>query len=158
VSPPPNTFSLISFLRFLENGRKDWDGPGRYPQQRGCTPLCVYYLFPSRSPKFIPVLDREKLQPSMTRYFTKLSVDRPVWRNNFFFQVIDEHTATDIDPLELGWSETMGGPEDRSKPKRVFPSIVQPSTIIYRSERQTLRRLPRTGAVVFTCVYFRPLK
>jgi hypothetical protein len=125
----------------------------------GDVPHCACTtFFLSRSPQFIPVLDREKLQPSMTRYFTKLSVDRPVWRNNFFFQVIDEHKATDIDPLELGWSETMGGPEDRSKPKRVFPSVVQPSTIIYRSERQTLRRLPRTGAVVFTCVYFRPLE
>jgi hypothetical protein len=136
--------------------RLEW--PWTISTTAGMYPIVRALPFLSRLLKFISALDREKLQPSMTRYFTKLSVDRPVWRNNFFFQVIDEHKATDIDPLELGWSETMGGPEDRSKPKRVFPSVVQPSTIIYRSERQTLRRLPRTGAIVFTCVYFRPLK
>jgi hypothetical protein len=88
----------------------------------------------------------------MTRFFRKLAVEKPVWRNNFFFQVIDEHQAGDLDPLELAWCEGMGGREDRSQPRREFPPAVKSSTIIYRTERQTLRRLPRTGAIVFTYV------
>lgn len=98
------------------------------------------------------ISDQEKLQPSMTRFFRKLEVEKPVWRNNFFFQVIDDHESDHIDPLNLAWCENMGGPEDGSQPKRFFSPRVKPSTIVYRTERQTLRRLPRTGALLFTWV------
>jgi hypothetical protein len=95
-------------------------------------------------------VDKERLQPSMSKFFRRLDVAKPVWRNNFFFQAIDEHDVSDLDPLELAWSETMGGPEDATLPKRPYTPKVMPSTIMYRSEKQTLRRLPKTGAIVFT--------
>jgi hypothetical protein len=126
----------------------------------GDVPHCASFLHTSYGARSLTAeRDREKLQPSMTRFFTKLGVDKPVWRNNYFFQVIDEHEVDDLDPLELGWSESTGGPEDRSKAKRDFPPVIKPSTIVYRSERQTLRRLPRTGAIVFTIrTYVVPLE
>lgn len=50
-----------------------------------------------RVPKF-----KEKLQFSMNRFFLKLPVDKPVTRNNYFFQLGDD----------LSWSDPSIGPED----------------------------------------------
>jgi len=101
-----------------------------------------------------------KLNLSMARFFKRLPVDKPVVRNNYTFQVVDEHRADgDIDPTELAWSTTMKGDEDMNiRPGWVVDSSekqggavpVTPSTLWLRTERQTLRRLPRTGAIVFT--------
>ncbi|KIJ70420.1 hypothetical protein HYDPIDRAFT_105135 [Hydnomerulius pinastri MD-312] len=112
---------------------------------------------------------KEKLQMSMERFFRRMPLDKPVIRNNYFMQVVkppkatepgdeprldvEEETASDIDPEELGWSESTNGPEDAfshghghsAKPA----SYLAPSTLRLRSERQTLRRLPRTGAIIF---------
>lgn len=90
--------------------------------------------------------------------------------------------TTSLDPSELGWAITMKGdenliasegerwlrdingaltevteftqtPEDSPKPKEVTPDMVW-----MRTERQTLRRLPKTGALVFTIrVYQTPV-
>lgn len=112
---------------------------------------------------------KEKLQTSMTRFFKRMPVDKPVIRNNYFVQICkpsshvadtdaearpDKECALEIDPEELGWSETTNGPEDtlvhghgHAGPSSA--SYVAPSTLRLRSERQTLRRLPRTGAIVF---------
>ncbi|KIJ68855.1 hypothetical protein HYDPIDRAFT_125909 [Hydnomerulius pinastri MD-312] len=112
---------------------------------------------------------KEKLQLSMNRFFKRLPLDKPVIRNNYSIQVvkpskapegddeprldIEEDTISDIDPEELSWSESLNGPEDdfahgRGHGTREVPYLA-PSTLRLRSERQTLRRLPRTGAVVF---------
>lgn len=48
---------------------------------------------------------------SLNRFFSKMKVDRPVLRHNFFFQVIDNKHAESVDPEELGWSDTTNGPE-----------------------------------------------
>jgi hypothetical protein len=52
---------------------------------------------------------------SLHRFFQKMRVDRPVLRNNFFFQIIEdcpEKTQGDlVDPEELAWSDTTNGPE-----------------------------------------------
>ncbi|KAF9224330.1 hypothetical protein BS17DRAFT_779645 [Gyrodon lividus] len=113
---------------------------------------------------------KEKLQMSMERFFKRMPVDKPVIRSNYFMQVIkppkgaqaidkeprldvEEETASDVDPEELSWSESTNGREDEflhghghsAKPA----SYLAPSTLRLRSERQTLRRLPRTGAIVF---------
>jgi hypothetical protein len=64
-----------------------------------------------------------------------------------------------IDPDELAWSNTTLGPEklyDDGKPHALKPSEatlanqIKPSMLRLRTERTTLRRLPRTGAIVFT--------
>ncbi|CAF1427431.1 unnamed protein product [Rotaria sordida] len=94
-------------------------------------------------PKF-----KEKLQFSMERFFRKLTPESPVIRHNYFIQT-DEH---------LAWSESIGSEDtfgigwDNAQPD---PPIEK---IHFRSERQTLRRLPRSGAILFTIhPYFIPI-
>jgi hypothetical protein len=109
---------------------------------------------------------KEKLQTSMEKFFRRMPVDKPVIRNNYFMQICKPSTHVEvedeprleveeevIDPEELGWSESTNGPEDtfshghgHAAPPAPY---LAPSTIRLRSERQTLRRLPRTGAIVF---------
>lgn len=110
---------------------------------------------------------KEKLQTSMEKFFRRMPVDKPVIRNNYFMQVCkpsaevadnDDEPRLDveeesIDPEELGWSESTNGPEEsfsHGHGHAAAPApYLAPSTIRLRSERQTLRRLPRTGAIVF---------
>ncbi|VDC06240.1 unnamed protein product [Peniophora sp. CBMAI 1063] len=151
---------------------------------------------------------KEKLQLSMNRFFSRLPVDKPVVRNNWFFQaVLPRDVADPHDPEELGWYKSVMGSEDdfvhvpssyllemealakektgKQHPAQAYdaekpqatttkqqkckagadnetPSPVLPITvdrIRLRSERQTLRRLPRTGAIVFTVrTYKTPLE
>lgn len=108
---------------------------------------------------------------SMERFFQRLSADKPVSRNNYFFQVVkpsppadaENQGEEDVDPEELSWATSSHGPEDSFthahpayQPSRPTP---MPSTIRLRSERQTLRRLPRTGAILFTVrTYLTPVE
>jgi alpha-1,2-mannosyltransferase len=94
-------------------------------------------------PKF-----KEKLQHSMERFFQKMTPQHPVLRYNYFIQTDGE----------LAWSPSIG-PEDKFgigwDNAKTNPPIEQ---IHFRSERQTLRRLPRSGAILFTIrPYFIPL-
>ena len=81
-------------------------------------------------------------------------------------------TLLDVDPGELAWAVTMNGDEETSDYERAkhineqydengYPTSLQyrlekvetpatAETLYLRTERQTLRRLPRTGAIVFT--------
>ena len=111
--------------------------------------------------------DKEKLQTSMERYFKRMAVGTPVVRNNYFIQVVkppsedgragdqrrSDMTEDEVDPEELAWSESTNGPEDdfqHGHGHSADPAAyLAPSTLRVRSERQTLRRLPRTGAIVF---------
>lgn len=115
-------------------------------------------------------IDREKLQTSLARFFQRLPVDKPVLRNNYFFQIVrpadDPDRQASIDPDELAWSDTTNGDEDHFEQKTKEPTLeaqesgevqFQPpkptdsvENIRLRTERQSLRRLPRTGAIVFT--------
>lgn len=108
---------------------------------------------------------------SMERYFRRMAVDTPVVRNNYFVQVVkppckderagderrsnmtEDEMASEVDPEELAWSESTNGPEDdfhNGHGHGAEPAAyLAPATLRIRSERQTLRRLPRTGAIVF---------
>lgn len=120
---------------------------------------------------------------SMDRFFRRMPLDKPVVRNNYSFQVVQEPGARrpppapgsllDVDPDELAWAATMNGDENKSEYERARHICDQadvtawkpeqeeeeegkerntqtaPETFRLRTERQTLRRLPRTGAVVF---------
>ncbi|KAJ7027886.1 hypothetical protein C8F04DRAFT_1120971 [Mycena alexandri] len=99
----------------------------------------------------------EKLHSSLARFFRRLAVDKPVVRNNYFVQVSPPSSATlSVDPDELAWGENVLGPEDDYGGTKgsSFGSppvlVVTPQTLRLRTERQTLRRLPRSGAIVFT--------
>ncbi|KAJ7132215.1 hypothetical protein C8R44DRAFT_773379 [Mycena epipterygia] len=100
---------------------------------------------------------QEKLHTSLERFFRRLSIDKPVVRNNYFIQVSPPASATpSIDPDELAWGENVLGSEDEYGGTKgsSFGSppvlIVSPQTLRLRTERQTLRRLPRSGAIIFT--------
>jgi len=106
------------------------------------------------------VADEEKLQPSLTRFFRRLSPNSPVERKNWFIQVLPPTSAPAPSQLEeLAWAEGTYGPEDMlDKAPRPAPPEPLPERMRLRVERQTLRRLPRSGAIVFTIrVYMTPL-
>ncbi|KAJ5901844.1 hypothetical protein N7495_002372 [Penicillium taxi] len=91
---------------------------------------------------------REKLERGMMSLFRRLKPEEPVVRNNYFIQVDDC----------VAWSYSLGS-EDSPSPS--FNSAEKNKAIehhFFRSERQSLRRLPRSGAVVFTIrTYFEPV-
>jgi len=113
---------------------------------------------------------RERLQNSLNRFFFKMTVDKPVLRNNYFFQIVRKENDPDrlasIDPDELAWSDTTNGDEDIYDQTLKGPSVEaqqsaqtqfqppEPTTTVenirLRTERQSLRRLPRSGAIAFT--------
>ncbi|KAH8177784.1 alpha-1,2-mannosyltransferase [Sarocladium implicatum] len=94
---------------------------------------------------------REKLETGMNKFFARLRPEELYSRFNYFIQVDDE----------LAWSSSIG-PEDGPDGARGWDAAEKDKAIEhhwFRSERQTLRRLPRTGAVVFTIrTYFVPVK
>ncbi|KAF5381434.1 hypothetical protein D9757_009046 [Collybiopsis confluens] len=116
----------------------------------------------------------KRLQVGMNRHFQRMSVDKPVIRNNYSIQVVPpEHVrlpGTELssldpildddrlfDPEEISWSSYANGPEDTFPHGNRYPVVsekpelivVSPENLRMRSERQTLRRLPLTGAIVF---------
>jgi len=98
---------------------------------------------------------KEKLEMSMERFFKRMPLDKPVIRDNYFMQIIkptqpdnrearldaEEATMSEVDPEELGWSESTNGREEdfvhghghSAKPA----SYLAASTLRLRSERQT---------------------
>jgi hypothetical protein len=91
-----------------------------------------------------------KLQTSMNRFFKNMPVDKLVTRNNFFIQLDDG----------LHWSPRMG---DQSSAEvasweKANSTGLTVEEIHFRSERQSLRRLPRSKALMFTIrTYFVPV-
>ncbi|KAI9778749.1 MAG: mannosyltransferase [Peltula sp. TS41687] len=91
---------------------------------------------------------KEKLEKGMTNFFRRVQPSNPVLRNNYFLQVDSDlawsHSIGDEDSDGIGW---FTAEKNRA---------VQHHWL--RSERQSLRRLPRSGAVVFTIrTYFHPV-
>jgi hypothetical protein len=94
---------------------------------------------------------RERLERGMANFFRRVRPEEMVARHNYFLQVDDN----------LAWSESIGS-EDSSANGVVGWSTAEKNRAIehhyFRSERQTLRRLPRSGGVVFTIrTYFLPV-
>jgi len=80
----------------------------------------------------VPGFDRDLGRPTAT-FFDRLAVERPVWRLNW----------TLLDTAELH----LASPSAR----RASGGVVEPArSLWFRVERQTLRRLRRSGAIVFT--------
>ena len=114
------------------------------------------------SPVITMATDREKLHLSIGRFMKRLPVEKPVVRYNYTFQVVDPTVSRPddeklVDRDELGWSSTMMGEEfpdgrvtGHGESRRKLENAVTPEMIVLRTERQTLRRLPKTGAILFT--------
>ena len=97
-------------------------------------------------PKF-----KSKLEKGMMSFFRRIQPQSPVIRNNYFIQVDDE----------LAWSPSIG-PEDGEHTQSAGWDTAEKNKAVtnhhFRSERQSLRRLPRSGGVVFTIrTYFEPI-
>ncbi|KAJ8070806.1 hypothetical protein OCU04_001168 [Sclerotinia nivalis] len=93
---------------------------------------------------------KTKLEKGMMNFFRRVQPNAPVQRNNYFIQVDDQ----------LAWSSSIG-PEN-GEPGSVSWDTAEKNRAVehhwFRSERQTLRRLPRSGGVVFTIrTYFHPM-
>ena len=94
---------------------------------------------------------KSKLEKGMMNFFRRVQPNAPVLRNNYFLQVDDD----------LAWSSSIG-PEDGDETQAVGWATAEKNKAIenhyFRSERQSLRRLPRSGGVVFTIrTYFEPI-
>ncbi|KAL1633471.1 hypothetical protein SLS56_002856 [Neofusicoccum ribis] len=93
---------------------------------------------------------KTKLEKGMMNFFRRVKPENPVVRNNYFIQVDDD----------LAWSYSIG-PEDGEEGTIGWFSAEKDRAIkhhFFRSERQSLRRLPRSGGVVFTIrTYFHPI-
>jgi alpha-1,2-mannosyltransferase len=91
---------------------------------------------------------KEKLEKGMMNFFRRLKPEDAVVRNNYFIQV-DE---------SLPWSYSIGSEDAESVSWNTAEKDKAISHHYFRSERQSLRRLPKTGAVVFTIrTYFEPI-
>ena len=91
---------------------------------------------------------REKLERGMLSFFSRLRCEQMYSRNNYFIQVDDS----------LAWSWSIGSEDARDISWGTAEKDRAVEHHMFRSERQTLRRLPRTGAVVFTIrTYFHPI-
>ncbi|OGM48590.1 hypothetical protein ABOM_002477 [Aspergillus bombycis] len=91
---------------------------------------------------------KEKLEKGMLNFFRRLRPEDPVLRNNYFIQV-DE---------SLPWSHSIGSEDGETVSWNTAEKNRAIENHFFRSERQSLRRLPRTGAVVFTIrTYFEPI-
>ncbi|CAH6722258.1 hypothetical protein CLIB1444_08S05402 [[Candida] jaroonii] len=94
-------------------------------------------------PKF-----KEKLQSGMEKFFVRLTCDKPVVRNNYFLQTDDQ----------LGWSVSIGNEFKGKVGWGTADEATEIEKIHLRSERQSLRRLPKSGAIIFTVrTYFIPI-
>ncbi|KAF4305565.1 hypothetical protein GTA08_BOTSDO06176 [Botryosphaeria dothidea] len=92
----------------------------------------------------------QKLRKSMNRFFKSMTPEKAVTRNNFFIQIDDG----------LHWSHRMGDQngDEVASWATADSADLKLEEIYFRSERQTLRRLPRSGALMFTVrTYFEPV-
>lgn len=90
----------------------------------------------------------EKLHTGMAKFFLRLTCDKPVVRNNYFIQA----------DSNLAWSTSIGDEADEVVGWNTAHQATKIEQLNFRSERQSLRRLPKSGAVVFTIrTYFLPI-
>ncbi|TGZ78149.1 hypothetical protein EX30DRAFT_310449, partial [Ascodesmis nigricans] len=95
----------------------------------------------------VPGYER-KLKTGMNRFFERLRVEDVVARHNYFIQVDDS----------LPWSHSIGNEDGEHVGWFSAEKATDIEKIHFRSERQSLRRLPKTGAIIFTIrTYFLPI-
>jgi alpha-1,2-mannosyltransferase len=91
---------------------------------------------------------KSKLEKGMLNFFRRVKPEAPVLRNNYFIQVDDE----------LAWSSSIGSEDSQGIGWNTAEKNRAVENHYFRSERQSLRRLPRSGGVVFTIrTYFHPV-
>ncbi|KAM0756363.1 hypothetical protein T439DRAFT_27473 [Meredithblackwellia eburnea MCA 4105] len=99
---------------------------------------------------------KEKLKFSMERFFQKMKVDKPVQRNNYFFQTNGVLPWNPASGPEDAFDQSLHGVNPELLPTSTDPSWTRPAPVSnatdvwFRTERQTLRRMPKTGCILFT--------
>uniref|UniRef100_A0A7I4CND3 Uncharacterized protein n=1 Tax=Physcomitrium patens TaxID=3218 RepID=A0A7I4CND3_PHYPA len=101
----------------------------------------------------VPLLANE-IGSAVYQFFTRLKVGKPVWRANW--AIVDDPTLFQSLNEEDIYAAIQG------KKRRTFDSTAHRGTVssqlFTRCERETLMKLPRSGAIVFTIrTYIRPL-
>lgn len=90
----------------------------------------------------------------MSRLFLKMRPDRPVSRNNYFMQVGDDIAwSADTNGPEEYFDQAIHGPKEGSEGAKMFAGVKRAERkedVWFRTERQTLRRMPKTGCILFT--------
>lgn len=90
----------------------------------------------------------EKLETSMMKFFKRIKCEDVYCRNNYFIQVDDC----------LPWSPSIGNEDSEVVDWNTAEKDKAIANHWFRSERQSLRRLPKSGAVCFTIrTYFIPV-
>ncbi|CDR41447.1 CYFA0S07e02234g1_1 [Cyberlindnera fabianii] len=88
------------------------------------------------------------LKKGMEKFFQRITPEAPIVRNNYFIQTDDR----------LDWSSSIGDENKQNVGWYTADKATDINQIWYRSERQSVRRLPLTGACVFTIrTYFIPM-
>ncbi|KAL1592272.1 hypothetical protein SLS60_011349 [Paraconiothyrium brasiliense] len=113
---------------------------------------------------------QEKLMKSMNRFFARMTPEQPVIRNNvsslsmiFPLRIIAHAFMKFFIQLDNGlhWSHRMGDEKNVDQVASWATANSKDLTIDeihFRSERQSLRRLPKSGALMFTIrTYFEPV-
>ncbi|ODV83937.1 hypothetical protein CANARDRAFT_29655 [[Candida] arabinofermentans NRRL YB-2248] len=91
---------------------------------------------------------KEKLMTPMDKFFLRQTPDKPVVRNNYFLQTDDD----------LAWSTSIGDENNEVVGWYTANEATDITKLYYRSERQSLRKLPLTGVTIFTIrTYFLPV-
>ncbi|KAK5168738.1 uncharacterized protein LTR77_006047 [Saxophila tyrrhenica] len=90
----------------------------------------------------------EKLEKGMRNFFRRVTPEKPVVRNNYFLQMDGD----------LAWSSSIGSEDNEGAGWGTAEVGTGVEGLHLRCERQSLRRLPRSGGVVFTIrTYFCPI-
>ncbi|ODV95553.1 hypothetical protein PACTADRAFT_34118 [Pachysolen tannophilus NRRL Y-2460] len=89
------------------------------------------------------------LKAGMEKFFQRQTCDKPVVRNNYFIQTDNN----------LAWSDSIGDESNDSIGWYTAPKVKNIENCYFRSERQSVRRLPISGAMIFTVrTYFLPVE
>ncbi|CAI5757634.1 unnamed protein product [Candida verbasci] len=132
------------------------DDDGAYSLESGCICLAGFWRLKDKFKMKLDEIHKSgdvpqyetKLKSGMNKFFKRLTVNSPVIRNNYFIQT-DEH---------LHWSKSIGSEHEKNIGWYTAPEAKDINQLYFRSERQSLRRLPISGAVVFTIrTYFLPV-
>ncbi|GAA5851708.1 hypothetical protein JCM8547_001180 [Rhodosporidiobolus lusitaniae] len=137
------------------------DGQYRFQAGSNCTP--GFWRFPDMIGKTLDEIHysgqvpnyEERYRKPMNKFFHNLKEDKLVERNNYFFQVdngLDWSLKTNGSEHVFDGETKLPNPEwvAESKEPVVFSSpATDISEIYFRTERQIMRRLPRSKAILF---------
>ncbi|CAK9438516.1 uncharacterized protein LODBEIA_P27400 [Lodderomyces beijingensis] len=132
------------------------DENGDYSLESGCVALAGFWRITDKYQRTLDEIHLSgdvpqyatKLGPAMRKFFRRLTVNNPVVRNNYFIQTDNN----------LDWSTSIGPETKQEVGWYTAPAATDVNDLYFRSERQSLRRLPISGALVFTIrTYFMPI-